>query len=81
MLTDRALSDFRFWLYNSQKMRYNDFDDLKEILKNELILSFISQTDMYYTNVVLVSNLQAFEYQEAKRLTIDLFNYNYNKEE
>lgn len=80
MITDKALSDFRYWLYSSENIRYNKFLDLKELIQNEFILQWISQVDSYYTNVVLVTNLQAFDYQEAKRLTIDLFNYNYNKD-
>lgn len=79
MLTDKVLSDFRYWLFNSQKIRFNEFLDLRELIQNEFILQYISQVDPYYTNVVLVTNLQAFEYQEAKKLTIDLFNYNHNK--
>lgn len=79
MLTDEVLSDFRYWLFNSQKIRFNEFLDLRELIQNEFILQYISQIDPYYTNVLLVINLQAFEYQEAKKLTIDLFNYNHNK--
>lgn len=79
MLTDKALSDFRYWLFNSQKIRFNEFLDLRELIQNEFILQYISQVDPYYTNVVLVTNLQAFEYQEAKKLTINSFNYNHNK--
>lgn len=80
MLTDKALSEFRFWLYNNQNIRYNKFLDFKELIQNEFILQYISQVDSYYTNVVLVTNLQAFEYQQAKIKTIELFNYNYNKD-
>lgn len=79
MLTDKVLSDFRYWLFNSQKIRFNEFLDLRELIQNEFILQYISQIDPYYTNVLLATNLQAFEYQEAKKLTIDLFNYNHNK--
>ena len=79
MITDKTLSDFRYWLYSSQNIRYNKFLDLKELIQNEFILQWISTTDEYYINVVLVTNLQAFDYQTAKQKTIELFNYHYNK--